>query len=129
MSRENIEVIRRAIESLNASKIDPDCYDPEVEYTTQPGSPTYTTYRGVAGLERSLQSVSEAWTSIRAEAREFIQEDQVIVAVVHFQLRAHSGVELDVDQGWAWWMRNGKIRRVEQYGTKAEALEAAGLSE
>jgi ketosteroid isomerase-like protein len=129
MSQENVEVIRRAIESLNATKVDPACYDPEVEYTTQPDSPNYMTYRGVAGLKRSLQSVSEAWSSIEAEAREFIQGDEVIVALVHFRLRGHSGVELEVDQGWAWWMRDGKIRRVEQYGTKREALEAAGLKE
>jgi hypothetical protein len=36
-------------------------------------------------------------------------------------------VELEVDEGWATWLRNGKITRIEQHGTKQEALEAAGL--
>jgi hypothetical protein len=49
--------------------------------------------------------------------------------MTHFQLCGHSGVELEVDQAWAYWMREGKIRRIEQYGSKREALDAAGLSE
>jgi ketosteroid isomerase-like protein len=126
MSQENVEVVQRAIESLNDWRLDEDLYDPEVEYSTQPDNPNLTTYRGFAGLQQSLRSVREAWKSIEAEPRDFIQMDEVYVALVHFRLHAHSGVELEVDQGWAYWMRNGRIWRIEQYGSMQEALEAAG---
>jgi ketosteroid isomerase-like protein len=106
-----------------------ECFDPEVEYTTQPDAPMHTTYRGLDGLNRSLQSLKEAWDRIETEARVFIGTGDVIVALLHFQLRGHSGVELEVDQAWAYWMREGKIRRIEQYGSKREALEATGLRE
>ncbi|OLE35760.1 MAG: hypothetical protein AUG48_09720 [Actinobacteria bacterium 13_1_20CM_3_68_9] len=129
MSQENVEVIRRAIESLNDWSLPPECFDPEVEYTTQPDAPNYTTYQGLDGLQGSQRSVREAWESIRAEPHEFIEGDRVVVALIRFELRAHSGIELQQDQGWAYWMRDGRIRRIEQYGTKQEALEAAGLSE
>jgi ketosteroid isomerase-like protein len=129
MSQENVEVVRRAIEGLNDWKLDPECFDPDVEYATQPDAPMLRTYHGMAGLERSQQSVKEAWKSIRAEPREFIEGEDVVVAVTHFKLHGHSGVELEVDQGWAYWMRDGKIRRMEQYGTREQALEAAGLRE
>jgi len=128
MSR-NLDVIRRAIESLEEWGLPPECFDPEVEYTTQPDAANYTTYLGLSGLERSQMSVREAWRSIRAEPREFIEGDGVVVALIHFELRAHSGIELQQDQGWAYWMRHGRIRRMEQYATKREALEAAGLRE
>jgi ketosteroid isomerase-like protein len=44
-------------------------------------------------------------------------------------VRGHGGVELEVVEGWATWIRDGKITRIEQYASKAEALEAAGLRE
>jgi hypothetical protein len=69
------------------------------------------------------------WESIETEVREFIGSGDVLVALLHFHLRGHSGVELEVDQAWVYWMRGGKIRRIEQYGSKQEALEAAGLAE
>jgi ketosteroid isomerase-like protein len=125
----NLDVIRRAIESLEDWGLRPECFDPEVEYTTQPDAPNYTTYHGLSGLERSQMSVREAWRSIRAEPREFIEGDDVVVALIHFELFAHSGIDLEVDQAWAYWMRGGKIKRMAQYGTKLEALEAAGLRE
>jgi ketosteroid isomerase-like protein len=130
MSEDNVEVIRRAIEHLSETgELAPECYDAEVEWTTQPDAPLQTTYRGLSGLQRSLDSVHEAWASMKIEPREFIQAGDAIVVLTHFQLRGHSGVELDVEQAWAYWMHEGKIRRMEQYGSKREALEAAGLSE
>jgi ketosteroid isomerase-like protein len=130
MSQENIDVIRRAIEHLSETgELALECYDPGVEYTTQPDAPLQTTYQGLSGLQQSLESLSEVWESMKIEPREFIQTDDAIVVVTNFQLRGHSGVELDVEQAWAYWMRNSKIRRMEQYGSKQEALEAAGVRE
>jgi hypothetical protein len=130
MSRENVEVIRRSIEHLSETgELALDCYDPEVEWTTQPDAPLQTTYNGLSGLQRSLDSVHEAWASMKIEPREFIQTDDAIVVLTHFQLRGHSGVELEVEQAWTYWMHVSKIRRIEQYGSKREALEAAGLRE
>ncbi len=129
MSQENVDVIRRAFDALNDWELASDCYDPEVEYTTQPDAPMRTTYKGLDGLRRSMRSLGEAWENIKTEPQEFIQADDVIVALLRFQLRGHSGVELETDQAWVYWMHEGRIRRMEQYGTKREALQAAGLSE
>ena len=53
------------------------------------------------------------------EEREIIESDDAVVAMWHYRLRGHSGVELEVEQGWAYWMH--------QYASKEAALEAAGL--
>ena len=129
MSEENAEIVRRTVESFNRWTLAPECFDPEVEYTTQPDAPMHTTYKGLDGLARSMESLKEVWEIIEAEVREFIGSGDVLVALLHFHLRGHSGVELEADQAWAYWMREGKIRRMEQYGSKREALQAAGLSE
>jgi ketosteroid isomerase-like protein len=130
MSEENVVVIRRAIEHLSETgELATECYDPGVEYTTQPDAPLQTTYQGLSGLQQSLESLSEVWESMKIEPREFIQANDAIVVMTHLELRGHSGIELEVEQAWAYWMRSGKIRRIEQYGSKQEALEAAGLRE
>jgi ketosteroid isomerase-like protein len=49
--------------------------------------------------------------------------------VIRWHLRGRSGVELDEVEGWVTCIRDGKITRIEQYGSKVEALEAAGLRE
>jgi ketosteroid isomerase-like protein len=92
-----------------------------------PDAPLRTTYTGFSRLQRSLASVQEAWDSMKIEEREIVQSDDVIVAVWRYHLRGHSGVELEVEQGWAYWIRNGEIWRIEQQGSKQEALEAVGL--
>jgi hypothetical protein len=49
--------------------------------------------------------------------------------VIRWHLRGRSGVELDEVEGWVTCIRDGKITRIEQHGSKVEALEAAGLRE
>jgi ketosteroid isomerase-like protein len=130
MSQENVEVIRRATEHISETgELAEDCYDPDVEYKTQPDAPVQASYRGLSGLRLSLESLKEAWESMKIETREFIEIDEAIVVALHIQLRGRSGVELEVDQGWAVWMRDDKIWRVEQYASKREALKAVGLEE
>ena len=56
-------------------------------------------------------------------------EDKV-VAVLRLSGRAElSGVETDLTYAELDTLRDGKMARARQYWTKAEALEAAGLSE
>ena len=123
-----MQVIRRATDRITATgELAEDCYDPDVEYKAQPDGPVQTIYRGLPGLHRSLDSLKEAWAEIGIEVRELIETDEAVVAVLHFQLRGHaSGIELEVDQGWAVWMRAGKIRRIEQHATRQDALDAVG---
>ena len=87
------------------------------------------TYQGHAGSPDALESLREVWDSMLLEAREFIETDEAIVALTHFWLRGHKRGRTRGRPAWAFWMRAGRIRRMEQYGTKKEALEAAGLRE
>ena len=74
-------------------------------------------------------SFREAWASSTFDAQQFIETGEGAVVLVLSHLRAQSGVELDVEEAWAYWVRDGSICRIEQYGTKREALQVAGLSE
>ena len=130
MSQENVELVRRAIEYFGETgQVAVECYDPEIEFTTRSDGPGQTTYHGVDGLRRSVEDFREAWASTTFEAEEFIPKNDAVVVPLLFHLRAQSGVELDVEEAWVYWVRNGKIWRMEQHASKQEALEAAGLRE
>jgi hypothetical protein len=57
------------------------------------------------------------------------QENDVVVSVIRWHLQGQSGVELDEVEGWVTWIRGGEITRIGQHGSKADALDAAGLQE
>ena len=71
----------------------------------------------------------EAWAEIRGETLETLESDDAVVSVIRWHLRSREGVGVEVVESWVSWIRDGKVTRIEQYGSKAQALEAAGLKE
>ena len=107
-----------------------ECFDPEVEFTMRPDGPDPTTYRGLNGLRDALQGAREAWDSITLDITDFTDLGEAVVAEGCFRLRSRSSdVELEVREAWVYWVQNGRIRQMAEYGSKQDALEAAGLSE
>jgi len=130
MSQENVEIVRRAIRHLNeAREPDWDLYAIDLVWTSRPDGPAHFTYRGLDGLRRGSASMRQVWAELHGEILEVVEGGDAVVAVIRWHLRGQSGVELDEVEGWVTWIRDGKITRIAQYGTKAEALEAAGLRE
>jgi ketosteroid isomerase-like protein len=70
----------------------------------------------------------EVWAQMTVRVLEFIAGDDVVVAVVRTDLRSHTGVDLEVEEAWAYWLRGGRVVRIEQHGARENALDAAGLS-
>ena len=131
MSQESVAVIRRYIEHFNETgDLAEECFDPEVEFTMRPDGPDPTTYRGLNGLRDALQAAREAWDSITLDITDFTDLGEAVVAEGCFRLRGrNSDVELEVRESWVYWVQNGRIRQMAEYGSKPEALKAAGLSE
>ena len=131
MSQENVEVVRRVFDYFNQTgEAGPlDLYDPQVTFTTRGEVEGPTTFTGHRGMADGVASFGEAWAETAAHIIELIEGDDVVVAVVRFDLRSHEGVELEVEEAWAYWLRDGKLTRIEQHGSRGQALEGAGLSE
>jgi ketosteroid isomerase-like protein len=127
---QNVEILRRAIDHLNETgEPDWDLYDPGLVWTTRPDGPAHITRQGLEGLREGIESLREAWSQMRLEIVEVIGGGDTVVVVLREHLQANSGVQLEVTEGWANWIRDGRIVRIEQYGSKEAALKAAGLSE
>src|SRR6187399_2431634 len=127
MSRENVEIVRRALGL--ATRRDDEAtfalYDPEVEIHGQVDGDTYRgSVHGHDGLRRYFERWSEAWDSFDVVPTEFLDAgDYVFVGAVLNGRGRGSGVEVRM-QGWqVWLIRGERAARCEEYSTRSEALE------
>ena len=138
MSRENVEVVRQVYEAAarrdNATVLALYASDVEFDVSRVPMGALIGggVYRGHDGLRAFFRAWHEAWENIEAEFNELIDAgDDVITVVAAQRARGRaSGIESEEPgRAGVWTIRHGKIARVVWFPTRAEALEAVGLSE
>jgi ketosteroid isomerase-like protein len=133
MAQENIEVVRRTIDLFNRNEVDRvlDTADRnlEMDWSNSIG-PLRGVYRGRQEVLEFWQSFLEAWDEVRWDPQEFIEVDEARVIVVNrVRMRGRrSGADVEAIGVQLWTITDGKGRKVKLYQTKAEALEAPGLS-
>jgi ketosteroid isomerase-like protein len=142
MSEENVEVVRRAYDVWNAfmrgelsSETVLNAADPRVEAQwhgvdwKMPDFPQQV---------RSAPRVVEVWEQVRSamadvtrEPLEFIAvpDDRVLVPTRMTARGRESGIPVEEDFFQLWTVRDGNVRKVESFRRRADALEAAGMSE
>jgi ketosteroid isomerase-like protein len=137
MSQENVEIVRRIFEAA-ASGDSADVfalYDPAVEWdASRAPMPRLIgggdVFHGHDGLRRFFKERNAIWGEIEDEPKELIDAgDHVVSADTERGRGRSSGVEVEMTQYAVWTIRSGKVVRVVWFPTRAEALEAAGLSE
>jgi ketosteroid isomerase-like protein len=135
MSRENVETVRRAIEAWNADDLDAFLaeLDADVEWhpAIEPGlEGKATIYRGPDGARRIWrQDRGEAWERLTNRPHELRDLGESVLALGQLELTARTtGIEFSQEVGEVFDLRAGKIVRIRDFLTHAEALEAVGLS-
>ena len=132
MSQENVEVVRRAFAGTNAGDFSylQESMDENCEFRLPPGFPGTQGTRGPEGFVSVVNEVAEAFEDIRYEPQEFLdQGDRLFAAVRTVGHAKHTGLAVDLLVYWVYTFRDGKVVVMEAYLDRAEALEAAGLSE
>jgi uncharacterized protein len=130
MSRENVEIVRKWHEALNAGDDETvrDLLDPEIVWVQNPDSPDRGTFYGYDGVRELRANIAEAFDDVRLEAEEFIDAGDEVVAVGFMRARGKgSGLEVRGTRSWVWSLRAGKIVRHRTYAERADALRAVGL--
>ena len=128
MSRENVEIVRRAwqapdVESLFAF------YDPAIAWESHYG-PISGVYHGHDGVRQFFREWTEPLESFHAAAETFIDAGDNVVVGGRISARGQaSGVEGEMPQWMVYGVRDGLVVRVDLFESKREALEAVGLSE
>ena len=126
-----MEIVRRSYDAygrgdLEAALVD---LDPEIEIYDH-DIPESSEYRGLEGLFRWQADWESSWESWRWEPEEFIEAGERVVAVLRVHAKGRqSGADVERVDGAVWTLREGKCVRLDYFGSRDQALEAAGLSE
>ena len=133
MSQDNVEIVRRAFEAgsqedwTSASA----AFDPDVEWVEMPSlGPDASTYTGFHEARKAIESWMGMWSEYGSEVARYADAGNDVVILI--RERGHGGVSgaaVERELGEVCTVRDGKVVRVRLYGSWAEALEAAGLSE
>ena len=134
MSRENMEIVRRATEAMLSGDAATalEALDPDVEWhATVGGLEEGRVARGHEEMAQAFADYFAVWERIELRADDYIDAggDQVVVFFHEVAKGRQSGAVVKTDTGTVNTVRNGKIARVRSYMQRSDALEAAGLSE
>jgi ketosteroid isomerase-like protein len=128
MSQENVEIVRRIYESINAGDWDAAFrdVDEDVEVETQlTGS-----FRGRSEVRRFYEDGAAAFEFFSVEPDEVLDVGDQVVALLRLRGRpSGSTAEIKVRVGHLWTIRAGAAVSLRTFPKRDEALEAARLSE
>jgi hypothetical protein len=137
MSSDNLEIARRLIE-LNRSGVSDDAFfehglelvHPELEFHSRLSSIEGASYRGHDGARRYRADMSDAWREwqIELEAIEDLGSDRVYAQVM-MRAVGHSGVAIELRSWIVIEIVDRKVRRMDIYTTREDALAAASGGE
>jgi uncharacterized protein len=138
MSEENVELVRRVFTLWNraaageeqALDIAAECFDADVEWHDQRELPGATVHHGIEEVGQHLAASQEALDYDRVDPLELLDADRRVLAAYRIRARGRSsGAPVERNSFHVYTFREGKIASVEIFGTRSEALEAAGLPE
>ena len=147
MSEENVQIVREAYDNFNAfmhgemteealMEVAQQVLDPQFEYHWHsslgmfPDEPQHL--RGVPAFMAFWKQVRSAFVDLVTEPLEVIEapDDRVLTPAYITGRGRESGVPVEVGRYFqVWTFRCGKLREIEFFLRRRDALEAAGLSE
>jgi ketosteroid isomerase-like protein len=131
MSQENIEVVRRAISAINERDV--DAYlalcQPDFELINQL-TPIEGSNRGENGIRSFFDAIHEGTTRFEMEVERLRPlDDNRVLGYLTLQMESERGYQRTQALTNLYELEAGKLSRVRVFNDRAEALEAAGLSE
>jgi ketosteroid isomerase-like protein len=132
MSEENVEVVQRAITALNGRHIDRYLACCTEEVTLRTPMVAFTgVYEGPEGIRRFFSDVEDAAPDfhIDVERIEALSDKRVFAFLRITATGRVSGIPTGVETANVYDFAEGRIRRIDIYTDRSEALEAVGLRE
>ena len=140
-----MEIVRNALDVFNAfirGELEGQAVDEAVARLSDPHlewhwhdelmTPDFPQHlRGIPAIIEAWERYSRLWADdLSLEALEFIEApgDRVLTPLRQ-RSRKESGVSTEIYVFDVWTIRGGKVRKVELFRHRGEALEAAGLRE
>jgi ketosteroid isomerase-like protein len=126
------EIYRRLAEGDNEFFF--GALSPEVEWDESggPSGPVFPdgrVVRGVPALREFLRNWVGAWDDISWDPRDFVEADDAVVVTVTIRGRArHTGLQVEHSRHQVWILGAGRVVKFKSFLTRAEAVQAAGLT-
>jgi ketosteroid isomerase-like protein len=128
MSEENLERVRRGVADVNAFWAMLDEY---VVWDLRGRQSVPDLDRFYVGRDAVIEASRHywgAWDDYTVEAEELIDAGASVVVILHERGRGkNSGAPFHTPHPQLWTFRGDRIIRWDSFGTRADALEAAGL--
>jgi ketosteroid isomerase-like protein len=136
MSQKNVETLRQVFAIVNdrgvvaATEAFGDLLAPDFTLEEADDLPDPDAYSGREAFIANLAKLEEAFDELRMDPVEIVDFEGHIVVVVSLHGRGRGGdVPVAMTFAQLWSLREGKAVSLRDYATKADALEAVGLSE
>jgi ketosteroid isomerase-like protein len=133
MSRQNVEIVRTALgrlrESYDAGEatgelLDMLTADLRVDASRRVFNPAV--YEGPDGMRRLVLDVCDAWEDFSEAVEDVIEAGGRVVVLQTIRGRGRaSGVEVEASGALVWALREGRVRRVDVFSRRDEALAFA----
>ena len=133
MSQENVEVVRRVTDVMDAEGFEAalpiflEAAHPDLEWREDPAWPGSATHRGI---EQVRQVILDRMGTLDfdQQTEDLIDVDDKVVVLVRWVGRGKaSGAQGEISMAMVWTVREQAITRVEFFLDRAQALEDVGL--
>jgi hypothetical protein len=132
MSQENVETVRRLYEVAYAQRSVEnarDAVDESFVWHQRPEWPGRSQYR-IDDLPQLWKDPDDTYAEFHLVPEDFAPVGEYVLVTVRTNVRLQtSDARIDSSLCHVWHLRDGKAREAWTYRTRAEALEATGLSE
>ena len=132
MSQENVEVVRAHLDARNRRDLMTVLTlwrsDAEIDWSRSRG-PLKGVYRGHRELETFWNEFWSTFEEVQVETHGFTEAGSEVVTSNTAHMLGRDGIEVIARSNFVYTVGNGQITRLRMFQERAEALEAAGLSE
>lgn len=131
MSEENVELLHRLVEAINADDVPPELLTPDFEVKNATTAVTDATYHGYEGALQWRSDLFDVVDEGRYQVDEILATgpDYVVIANRIVGRGRLSGAPVNLRWASVLWFREGQIARAEGYNSRREALDAVGVRE
>jgi ketosteroid isomerase-like protein len=131
MSEENVELLHRLVDAINADDVPPALLTPDFEVKNATTAVTDATYHGHEGALHWRSDLFDVVEEGRYQVDELLATgpDYVVFTNRVVGRGRLSGAPVDLRWASVLWFREGQIARAEGYNSRREALEAVGVRE
>jgi ketosteroid isomerase-like protein len=135
MSEENVDLVRRGLALFNQGEVDAvlrEVLHPEIELTPGIGPLLGVgTIRGREAVRRFwMEDLPQGLEEFHVEPLRFEAFGEVVLVEVRYRGRGPgSGIDVEQTFSTVYSFRDGLVRRIHDYSSRDDALEAARVSE